>query len=493
MLKDFNFKKIDDRYDNFKRSELGEQLDTLQRVVQRLKIPVLIFVDGLESSGRGDVINDLTRELDPRYINVEIFDERYEHEYLHPSSWRFWQKIPNNEQIMVFDQSFYSQVMSQEERSPEALTLRKKQLLSFETSLLENEMIILKFFLHIKEETQRENIEKLEESEYRQYLLTDRDYRQNENYDECIEWMDQVLEATNVPESPWHIVSAEDRKLAAKTVLGLTIEGINAGIERVTLDRERANDSGRTYQLTETQLDKFDVTKQLTVEEYHSDYRTELQERAAELVYQCYTKGIAIVLAFEGVDAAGKGGAIKRLTRYIDPRSYKIYGIKAPTPLELSYHYLWRFQTKFPEDGDMVIFDRSWYGRVLVERIEGFATPKEWEQAYDEINQMEENLVDHGNLVMKFFLYIDEAEQQERFESRVEEPDKNYKITAEDWRNREQWDAYIDAYEEMLDRTDTDKAPWYIIPTNDKYYARVMVLEKFVKHVEEHLNNLEEE
>lgn len=488
MLKDFKFDEVDDRYANFKRSELGEQLDKIQRIVQRLKIPVLILVDGLESSGRGDVINDLTRELDPRYIRVEIFDEKRDHEYEHPSTWRFWQKIPNHQEIVVFDQSFYSQVMNRDPRDKAMLQRRTRELINFEKSLLENEIIILKFFLHISQETQAENIKALEDSNYRQYLVSDRDYDQNDNYEECIDWMDQVLKATNIPESSWHLVSSEDRKLAAKTVLGLTIDGITAGIERVTLDRERENKEGPAYNLEETQLDKFDLSKSLSKQEYQ-DQLEDLQKQAADLVYECYTKEIAIVLAFEGVDAAGKGGAIKRLTRHIDPRSYRIYGIKAPTPLELSYHYLWRFQRKFPEDGDMVIFDRSWYGRVLVERIEGFASEKEWKQAYDEINHMEENLVDHGNIVMKFFVYIDEDEQKQRFIDRIEEPDKNYKITDEDWRNRQKWDEYIATYEEMLARTDTDKAPWYIIPTNNKRYARIMVLKQFIKHVETALKN----
>lgn len=491
MLKKYDFDDIDDRYDNFKRSNLGEEIDKLQRIVQRLKIPVLILVDGWESSGKGDIINDLTRELDPRYVKVELFDSRSDVDYLHPSVWRFWQKLPSHEEVVVFDQSFYSQVMNKDERSSDKLKQRTEELLNLEHMLLDDGTIVIKFFLHIKEKTQSKNIEALEDSKFRQFLLSDNDYKQNKNYEEYLEWFDKVLKKTDVPESPWNIINAEDRKLAAKTVLGITLEEITSGIERVTLARERADKSDRKYYIEDTQLDEFDLSKTISDKEYDKELEI-LQKEAADLVYDCYTKDIAIITAFEGVDAAGKGGAIQRLTRHIDPRSYTIHGIKAPTDLENSYHYLWRFWTKFPKDGDMAIFDRSWYGRVLVERIEGFASESEWERAYDEINHTEKVLTDHGSIVMKFFMYIDEDEQKERFEDRQEEPDKNYKITEDDWRNRSQWDEYIAAYEEMIDRTHTANAPWYIVATNQKKFARIEVLKHFINHIKEHLSELPE-
>lgn len=247
--------------------------------------------------------------------------------------------------------------------------------------------------------------------------------------------------------------------------------------ESVTRNREES------YRL----LEDVDLTQTISDEAYEEELQP-LQEEAAELVYQCYSQDIPIVLAFEGMDAAGKGGAIKRLTRYIDPRSYKIYGINAPDSVEDTFHYLWRFQKEFPKDGDMVIFDRSWYGRVLVERVEGFAPERDWERAYDEINQMERTLYDHGTAIMKFFLYIDSNEQERRFQDRMEKPAKNYKITAEDWRNREKTPQYIEAMNEMLKRTDTDCAPWYIVATNQKKYARIQVLKHFISHLKDHLS-----
>ena len=201
-----------------------------------------------------------------------------------------------------------------------------------------------------------------------------------------------------------------------------------------------------------------------------------------------YTKKIPGVIVFEGIDAAGKGGSIKRLTRLMDPRGYRVVPISAPNETERDYHYLWRFYKELPEKGALAIFDRSWYGRVLVERIEGFTHAKRWEEAYDEINMFEKNLCNSDVMVLKFFLAVDKKEQLSRFKDRQVETDKMYKITEEDWRNREKWDEYIEAMNEMLVRTDTEYAPWNIISGQDKKHARIKVLEIFIEYVSKHIN-----
>lgn len=487
MLKDFKFDKVDQRYVNFKRSDLGEQLDRLQRIVQRLDIPVLILVDGWESSGKGFVINDLTRELDPRYVRVEVFEGATEEEMRHTSVWRFWRKIPSRREMVVYDRSFYYQVFNHDERTDKKLAQRVQELLALEKMLVDDDTIVIKLFLNVTEETQANNIKQLEQSTRSQFLLSDEDYAQAKDYASHQKWFDKVLKATDLPYSPWHIIAAEDLKLASKTALGLTIELITAGIEQITLRRTSQEDlPTHEYYIDQPKLDNVDLSLKLSEKEYDKDLE-KLQKEAANLVYECYTHDIAIVLAFEGVDAAGKGGAIKRLTRHIDPRSYKIYGINAPNQIERLFHYLWRFQTELPQDGDMVIFDRSWYGRVLVERVEGLTPQRDWQRAYKEINQMEKTLTDHGSVVMKFFLYIDEDEQAKRFQDRLNKPEKNYKITTEDWRNRKKWDEYILAMNEMLDRTHTENAPWYIISGQDKYHARHQVLKYFIQHLKDTL------
>ncbi|MGF3114780.1 phosphate:AMP phosphotransferase [Facklamia sp. P12937] len=483
MLKDFDFEKIDQRFDNYKRSELGERLDQLQRTVKGLEIPVLILIDGWESAGKGYVINDLTRELDPRYVRVEVFDKANQMEKAHPSVWRFWQKIPSNQEIVVYDRSFYYQVFNHDQKNDEKLEQRVRELTELDSTLINNGMIVIKFFINITEKTQKKRIKKLEETVEGKHLLSEVDYEQNKNYQDHQEWFEKILTQTNNKRSPWHIVAAEDKKYASKMVLGTVIDEIHRGIERIVQCRTRDEAIKRDRDQVYDVLDQFDLSKSLSKDDYHKEL-ADLQEQAAKLVYQCYDQKIPIVLAFEGMDAAGKGGAIKRLTRHVDPRSYKIFGINAPDPIEEKFHYLWRFQKEMPEDGQMVIFDRSWYGRVLVERVENFTPERDWERAYEEINQMERTLADHGTAVMKFFLYIDSQEQYERFEDRVEDPAKNYKITAEDWRNREKMPQYLEAMNEMLVRTDTEYAPWYIVASNDKRYARIQVLKYFIEHLE---------
>lgn len=210
----------------------------------------------------------------------------------------------------------------------------------------------------------------------------------------------------------------------------------------------------------------------------HDAYHKHLKHLQLELVgleRQLIDKKIPVVVMFEGWDASGKGGAIKRFTQYLDPRGISAYSIAAPTPEEKAHHYLWRFWTKLPRHGELAIFDRSWYGRVLVERVEKFATKEEWRRAYREINEFERQLTDDGAVVLKFFIHISEKEQLHRFKEREESKLKNWKLTEEDWRNRKRWKKYEKAIDEMLTKTSTKNAPWHVIPGNDKKYARVEV------------------
>ena len=235
-------------------------------------------------------------------------------------------------------------------------------------------------------------------------------------------------------------------------------------------------------------LQRIDLTLDITPEEY-KERKKKLQKKLALLHNQMYLKRVPVILAFEGWDAGGKGGAIKRITQSIDPRGYEVVPVSAPNDLEKSHHYLWKFWQKFPKDGHMAIFDRTWYGRVLVERIEGFATEQEWKRAYSEINNMEAHLTRSGAVVLKFWMHIDKDEQERRFKQRQETPEKQWKITDEDWRNRARWDDYERAVDEMVLRTSTKNAPWYIIEANSKLYARIKVMEIVVEALEHALEN----
>ncbi|MGX9135994.1 polyphosphate kinase 2 family protein [Rummeliibacillus sp. JY-2-4R] len=215
-------------------------------------------------------------------------------------------------------------------------------------------------------------------------------------------------------------------------------------------------------------------------------YKKELEKLQFEMLtiqQFLFSYNIGLIIGFEGMDAAGKGGAIKRLTKALDPRGYTVHPIAAPTEEELKYHYLSRFWKRLPAHGQIGIFDRTWYGRVLVERIEGFANKDEWGRAYEEINQFEKSLTMDGYIVLKFWIQVSYDEQLKRFKERQENPYKKWKLTDEDWRNREKWSQYVDAANDMMDKTNKKNAPWIQIAGNDKKYARIQVLEETIKHI----------
>ena len=272
--------------------------------------------------------------------------------------------------------------------------------------------------------------------------------------------------------------------------MGIAIDRLSQGLERVIRQRKENENTERTYVKGKSILKSLDLSKEISEEDYQKK-KAKLQKEVADLMYKYYEKGISQVLVFEGVDAAGKDGAIERLIKEVDPRLYTVYGISAPSKEELDRNYLWRFYTKLPKDGYVSIFSRSWYGRVMVERVEGFAKVNEWDRAYGEIANMEKEIHDHGSLVIKFFVTIDEDEQLKRFKDRQRNPDKQYKITDEDWRNRKKWDQYQEAMDEMLEKTNLTYAQWVIVGSNQKKYARIKVMEEYIKLAKEHLKKLE--
>ena len=300
-----------------------------------------------------------------------------------------------------------------------------------------------------------------------------------------------MLVQTDTSNAPWTVVEAMDKKYALCKIMTTIVRRLEMAVKA---RGEKASPSGAGNDILEEDLRSGvlrGVDLSLTLEpEIYKKKRKDLQKRLAALHNKMYLERVPVVLAFEGWDAAGKGGAIKRLTQCIDPRGYEVIPIASPNDVEKSHHYLWRFWQKFPKRGHLAIFDRTWYGRVLVERVEGFATEEEWRRAYKEINDMEAHLVKSGVIVLKFWLHIDPAEQAKRFEQRQMIPEKQWKITEEDWRNREKWDDYEKAVDEMVLRTSTKQAPWHIIEANSKLYARIKVLEIVVEALERRLGRL---
>lgn len=330
----------------------------------------------------------------------------------------------------------------------------------------------------------KDNIEELEDDKYRHVRLSDRDYYQLKHYDKFKEHFEAIIAETN--DVPWRILYADGKKDQSREALQICIDELKDFLEEESLHTEMKLEALPSKE--DLPLSKVDLTKTIDEDEY-DELLDELQERAGELLYQTYIEGKSVIVAYEGTDAAGKGGNIRRLTRQMDPRGYDVATVSAPDATERQHHYLWRFYRDFPSKGRMTIFDRSWYGRVLVERIEELTPKYRWQQAYEEINQMEHNLVHQDILVLKYLIIIDKDEQLERFNDRQEDPQKQYKLTDEDWRNREEFDDYVDAMNEMVVRTSTEDAPWLVVSGTDKKYARITVLQDFIKRVEEYLKD----
>ncbi len=491
MLLNFKNEDYDFRFKDEEKSEMAENFGALQRKVNETGLPVLIIIDGWECSGKGYVIHDLVKEVNHKFVKVHVFGEGSACAAGYPYLTKFWKASPGKGDISIFDRSFYCELMDFKESKDVTLAGKVKEYSTVERQLIDNGTLILKFFLNLDEKAQKKRIKEYKDDKYKKALLSDRDYKQNEDYDKYQRRISEILTATNTKAAPWRIIPADSMKDASSEVLGICIEEIEKALD--LLEKNGTITLSREILLPEAKdvLGGLDMSKTMSKEEY-DERKSELDKALNDLGYEFYLKNVPAMIIFEGVDAAGKGGAIKRLTGALDPRGYDVVPISKPTEVELAHHYLWRFWNVMPQRGKTVIFDRSWYGRVLVERIEGLANEFEWKRAYDEINATEKHLYREGMFVLKFFLSVDKDEQLNRFNSREEDPEKNYKLTDEDWRNRDKWDRYITAYNDMLTITDTEYAPWVVVPGNDKYYARIKVMEETCRRSKEFLDGLKD-
>lgn len=484
--------KLDDvknvTYEDISKSDLQIRLARLSRICQNLDIPVLVMVDGFESAGKGDIIGAITEELIPKYFDVEIFHENEDYDDKFPFEKRFFDSIPAKGHFKILDRSFYYRLFDQLDWDGDLLNDKINSLEKMEKMLYDDGYIIIKFFVNISQENQKKRIEDFKKSSKKSFYLSNNDKKQNKNYEDYKKHFENVLELTDFKFSPWTLIDGNDSKEAKKAVLYQMLEAISIGIERVSVQRMDSENTERSYEGNTQIIEKLDLSKTITDEEY-DERKSKLQKEVRDILFDFYERNISTVLVFEGVDAAGKDGAIERLIKKVDPRLYTVHAISAPSQEELDHHYLWRFYNKLPEDGYVGIFSRSWYGRVMVERVEGFAKTSQWDRAYDEMLEFEKQIHDHGSLVMKFFVTIDKDEQYDRFKARENNPDKMYKITDEDWRNRNKWNEYIEAMDEMLTRTDVPYAPWIIVEGNTKKYARIKVMEEFIRHAKKHLKD----
>ncbi|MEI3337566.1 MAG: polyphosphate:AMP phosphotransferase [Clostridium sp.] len=474
------------------KEEYEVKLGSLQREAKKLGIPIIILFEGWGASGKGTLINKLIHPLDPRGFNVYSTKVSTSEEKYYPFLHRFWIRTPSKGNMVIFDRGWYRQVLLDrldKVSKRNELSTCYEEINSFEEELFKDGTLIFKFFLHITKEEQKKRFEALESSNETKWRVTKEDWKHYEQYDEYLKIIEETLVKTDNDYCRWHIIEAMDKEYAMDKVFKIVIKGMEERIafEKSKKEFKKTSKVNKLNLNESTILDKIDLLKKLEKEEY-KERLDKAQKKLSKLQNQLYLKRIPVVIAFEGWDAAGKGGAIKRITEKMDPRGYNVNPIAAPNDIEKEHHYLWRFWTKIPKGGHIGIFDRTWYGRVLVERVENLATENEWKRAYKEMNDMEFHLYNEGTIIIKFWIHIDKEEQAKRFKEREENPEKQWKITSEDWRNREKWDEYLQAINEMLIRTSTNYAPWTIVEGNSKYYARVKVIETIVKVLEEKLN-----
>ena len=486
-------KKIEKSEYNRLMPELEIRLGEVQRKIRELKIPVIIVFEGWEAAGKGSMINRLTLALDPRGFTVHPTNPPTQDEKYRPFLWRFWIRTPERGRIAIFDRSWYGRVLVER---VDRLIKRKEwgrafqEITSFERQLSDDGNIIIKFFLHITKKEQEKRFEALLENPATAWKVNKEDWEHHRQYKKYWQASNDMLAETDTPFAPWKIVEAHDRRFAAVKIFQSVIEILERKIKQVQsnqrVTRTKEKEDSQLNRLDTSILDKAKLSLSLSREKYEQSLK-KYQDCLRDLEHQVYTKRLPVIIVYAGWDAAGKGGNIKRLVSGLDPRGYEVIPVAAPNDVEKAHHYLWRFWIRIPKAGHFAIFDRSWYERVMVERVEGFCSEGDWKRAYNEINEMEKQLVNFGTILIKFWQHIDQEEQLRRFKERESLSYKSWKITDEDWRNRKKWDVYKVAIDEMLYRTSTNYAPWTIVESNCKLYARIKTLSTVVKSIEDRL------
>lgn len=473
-------------------TDLEIKLAELQRKARELQIPIIVVFAGWGAAGKGTLINRLMLAMDPRGFTVYSIKPPNEEESFRPFLWRFWIKTPEKGRIAIFDRSWYRRVLVERVEklvSEQNCQMAYNEINAFERQLVEDGFVIVKFFLHITQKEQKKRFDVLLSNPSTAWRVTKEDWKHNEQYNEYVVATEEMIDRTDTDLAPWTIVEAHDRRFAAVKVFRTVIDAIERRIAGMPTNPSNKEPKLRKIEAEDSFvsiLNQVDLSRSLTREEYEKALK-KYQARIHELEHEVYRKRIPVVIVYQGWDAAGKGGNIKRLVQGMDPRGYEVVPIGPPNDIEKSHHYLWRFWMKIPKAGHFTIFDRSWYGRVLVERIEGFCTEEEWRRAFREIKEMEEHLANFGTIIIKFWLHIDAEEQLRRFQDREATPHKHWKINQEDWRNREKRDQYQIAVDEMLFRTHTTYAPWTIIEANCKPYARIKAMKTVIKAIEQRI------
>jgi polyphosphate:AMP phosphotransferase len=467
--------------DEFKelKDDLRARLNKAQVEAWQAGLGVIVVIEGWDFSGKAAVARFLAEPLDPRGLSVNVMFPPTREERRYPFAHRYSTRVPSRKQIGLFVRSWYYHALDvrvQEKRDEATNRLVLQTINDFEHSLAEEGYLIVKFWLHIdRKEQKRRRKEYSDDKVLRLWRTGPDDPKQHKRWKAYTEAVEDVFAQSNTEYARWYPIPATDVRYAQALVTRTLCEQIEQALA-VRRQAPPASTLAPVPAASPDVLARIDLQATLAEKEYEKRLAV-VEAQLTELQYQCVEQKRAVIFALEGWDAAGKGGIIRRLTTQLDPRFYAVHPIGAPRGEEAEHHYLWRFWKRLPPAGHWAVFDRTWYGRVLVERVEGFAKPPEWQRAYREINTFEDALIQHGAILLKYFLHISEDEQLRRFQEREQVPYKQYKITPEDWRNREKRAEYIPAIEEMIQRTSTPHAPWMVVPANDKYLGRITLLE----------------
>jgi len=456
------------------------------------KIPVVVLISGQDGAGKGETINVLYEWMDPRFLTTLAFAEPTDEETERPAMWRYWRSLPPKGRVGIFAGSWYSDPIReriQGEISLKEMDARAEQINRFEAMLVNEGALVLKFWFHLTKDGQEKRLKALERDPLTAWRVTQWNWDRLKTYDQLQDVAGHLLRITNTAWAPWVVVEGTCDRYRSLTVGQILLSAMKDRLANPQRQQTpvapivRVDTDGRNV------LSELDLKLALEDKPYKEEL-AKWQGRLSELVRDPRFKGRSLVCAFEGADAAGKGGAIRRIGAALDARQYQVIPVAAPTEEERAQPHLWRFWRHLPRKGHIAIFDRTWYGRVLVERVEGFCSESDWLRGYTEINDFEHEMADSGVIVVKFWLQISQAEQLRRFKEREKIEFKRFKITQEDWRNREKWTAYQQAICDMVERTSTGNAPWTMVEANDKNYARVKILRTLCERVDAELKGI---
>jgi polyphosphate:AMP phosphotransferase len=466
---------------------LRRELLEAQTALRDADFPVILVIGGVDGAGKGETVNTLLEWLDPRFVQTFAISAPSDEERERPRMWRFWRALPPRGRIGIFFGGWHTApIVDRAYRRIDRAEMERQLggVVAFERLLVDDGALILKFWMHLSKKRQKKRLEALAKDPRTRWRVTETDWAHFEMYDRFRKISSEALRRTSTGEAPWTIVEASDRRFQLLAVGRALRDRLRARLATTRGAPGGAAPAAPTSPPgARTILSSLDLSQRLTDDAY--DERREREQGRLNLACRkAAASRISTVIVMEGVDAAGKGSAIRRITGALDARMYQIVPIAAPSEDERAQPYLWRFWKHLPRAGRLTIFDRSWYGRVLVERVEGFCRPGDWQRAYSEINDFEDQLVEHGIVLVKLWLHISQDEQLRRFREREATPWKQHKLTAEDWRNRERWPTYEHAVNDMIERTSTERAPWTIVESEDKRFARIKVLETIRRAVE---------